>query len=101
MSAHPPAWRRPSRCTSAVLAACLYAGVLVAGAAHHHALASPGTSSSHCTICQVVSIVRPQAPSLVVPASLEPAGSVTLEPATRAVARARRVLAGRSPPAVG
>jgi hypothetical protein len=84
-----------------VLAACLYAGVLVASAAHHHALASPGKSSSHCTICQVVSIVRPQALPLVIPAPLAPAGSVSLERETRGMAVSRLVLAGRSPPAVG
>jgi len=98
MSAHPPAWRRPSSRRFALLAVCLYAGVLVAIAGHHHALAS-GQSSSHCTICQVVSIVRPQTPPPVVPA-LEPAGPVSLEAETRGVAVSRRVLTGRSPPPV-
>lgn len=99
MSAHPPAWRRPSTCALAVLAVCLYAGVLVATAAHHHAPAF-GKSPSHCTICQVVSVVRPQALSPVVPASLEPAGAVGFEPETRGIGVSRRVPAGRSPPPV-
>jgi hypothetical protein len=100
MSAHPPAWRRPTRHTSAVLTVWLYVGVLVVSAVHHHDFASHRRSSAHCTICQVVSIVRPEAQPAVVPASLAPAGRARLEPAVRWTAASSRVLAGRSPPPV-